>query len=66
MKHLVDFVEHRVNGLIVHDRDLYASCLLLIRDQSLYRKLSFNSYLKYRELSSCNPMRAWLSVLNMS
>ena len=66
MKHLVDFVEHRVNGLIVHDRDLYTSCLLLISDQSLYRKLSFNSYLKYKELSSCNPMRAWLSVLNMS
>ena len=63
MRHLVDFIEHDINGLVVEDRYLMQSIQYLLGDSKKLKYYSENSFKKYELLAKKNPEKMWLKLI---
>ena len=63
MRHLVDFIEHDINGLVVEDRYLMQSIQYLLGDSKKLKYYSENSFKKYELLAKKNPEKIWLKLI---
>lgn len=63
LSNLNQFVENKINGLVVKDDSLFAETESLINNNRLLKKMSKNSFLKYQHLSSFSPIKNWDEIL---
>ena len=63
MCHLVDFIEHDINGLVVEDRYLMQSIQYLLGDSKKLKYYSENSF-KNTNFSLKNPGKMWLKLIS--
>ena len=63
MAHLVKFVEHRINALIVQDEEILSALTFLLENNSLLKKMSFESYKKYEILFKESTIKNWVNLI---
>ena len=63
MAHLAKFVEHRINALIVPDEEILSALTFLLEDNSLLKKMSYESYKKYEILFKESTIKNWVNLI---
>ncbi len=60
---LNQFVENKINGLVVNDDSLFVETESLIKNNKLLKKMSKNSFQKYQYLARFSPIENWDKIL---